>query len=230
MHNITRCLASVLLLALSLLLPSAMAGDDKWYEKTEWTERNPFQWGAGQMFVAFPKTGIRLGGSDPHLYALMTSGERDAIWSEPSHAKVVDHYSVKPESVKGWHDFFASKAEAVQLPYWFDTLGLLPKIPNHVTGGITLIDILLHAPDNNTVRARANELSAVIEVGGIFERTYLIFVDPAGHEFLSSNIIYTVKVGDKVRNYAIESATYALKVQALANPPYPPTSLSSEVH
>jgi hypothetical protein len=198
----------------TLFLGLASFADDNWYVKTKWTDADPYSFNVTYMLLLFPNTGVHVGGNDPYLYAILSKNRRDEIWAGANHAKVIDTRPVKPTEVKTFHDFFAGKSDAVQMPYWVGGIGLVPlKVTNLIGAASTLIDVLLKLADNSVGRTKASELAATMAVGGKFERFFSISVDGAGHEYLSSSVVYTVKVGDQVRSSIVSSATYAVKVE-----------------
>lgn len=207
------CTAVVLVIASALFFVSMSSAQDNWYEKTKTVYQDPYDFNVTYMLLLFPTTGVHVGGQDPYLYATLSKSKRDEIWAKANHAEVIDSRAVKSSEVKTFHDFFAAKSDAVQMPYWVGGIGLIPlKVTSLVGAASTLVDVLLHLADDSAGRTKASELAATIAVGGKFERFFSISEDQAGHEFLSSSIVYTVKVGNDTRSTIISSATYALKV------------------
>jgi hypothetical protein len=204
----------VLVFGWTLSFAPSSAAQDKWYEKAKWVSQDPYSFAVTYNHYLFPDTGVHVGGSGDFLYAILGRKTRDDIWSQPNHAKIIDSHTLTPGDVKTFHDFFLTKSDTVQMPYWAGGMGLIPlKVTSMVGAASTLIDVLLHLADNSAGRTKASELAGTMAVGGTFDRFYLISVDQDKHEYLSSNIVYSVKVGNETRSSIISSATYALKTE-----------------
>jgi hypothetical protein len=225
-----RSLTGVAILLFTICLnQTALAAGDQWYKNWKWVNADPYAFVYNQRDTLFPNSGYQLKGLpvEGYVYAIVTTDYRDDVWKQPNHAKVEREYPLRKVSdVTKFADYFRTRSQAIEVPYYLGALGLIPTpVTQLAANGTTLLDVLLHLVDSPKLRSNAGDLAATMAIGGVFQEIAIITQDADGHDFFNLNIVYQVRIGDEMRSTVVSSATYALCVEQFSYPPNAPRNL-----
>jgi hypothetical protein len=208
-----RCRMSVLAIVLVLAF-DAMASD--WYENVTFVDNDPFQFDS-QRSVLFPRSGLTIAGHPAagKVYAILPAATVARLQSDPKHLIVIDSHKLNAQEAASYKTIFHAASNSGQVPW---IVGAIGSIPSTVTAAVGITSTLLdglarYAQTGNKVSASA--LEQLVAADGRFDLVLLLIQDPQtpGHQFVSSSVVYNVKVAGEDRSYAICSSTFALKVQ-----------------
>lgn len=202
-------------ISIVLLLFCAIAKASEWYEGVTFVNSDPFRFDA-QRAVLFPHSGLMLAGqlTTGKMYATLPSALVKQLQDAPSHMKIVDEHVLSAREAASYKSIFRDASSGSEVPWVIGAIGAIPaEIFSAVGITSTILDGLMRASKKNQTISAAG-LEQLMAEDGRFQLALLLTQDPkaTAHQYISTAIVYEVKVGNEMRSYVICSSTFALRV------------------
>jgi hypothetical protein len=169
------------------------------------SSNDPFQFGSTFMSASslFPGPGLAIRGSPASGDLWVDLPKATVQKLQGAQALVLDKKPLNKVDAQNFARFFAGRASAAQIPWILGPASLIPGVGTVITIVTSTVDGIERLAAGTV---DAEQLSVLMAEGGAFVRTLAL----EGAARLTASVLYTVKIGNESRTYAVCSQTFAL--------------------